>query len=130
MKLYKTLGLSLCCLLGLVACKKDNDVEISNIQYNMDKYEEKAISVAVNRCKEEFQKRAEDSYFENAKIEELQIISVNCTSAGRYYIKYEIFMFVATSYYGEFYDEKQYETYCVSYNDIQVSIESEYIEEA
>lgn len=127
MKFYKTLGLTLCCLLDLVACKKDNDVEISNIQYNMDKYEEKAISVAINRCKE----KITESIFENVKIEELQIISVNCVSVNMDFLEYEISMFVVTSYFiDEFDDEKQYETYCVSYNDIQVSIESEYIEEA
>ena len=47
------------------------------------------------------------------------------------FLEYEISMFVVTSYFiDEFNDEKQYETYCISYNDIQISIESEYIEEA
>lgn len=126
MKFYKTLGLTLCCLLGLVACKKDNDVEISNIQYNMDKYEEKAISIAIDKYKKEIPIITEYYNFENAKIEELQILNINCTDVSINYLKYDISMLAVWSHG---HDNKQYEKFCVSYTDIEVPIESEYIEE-
>lgn len=130
MKLLKNLFLILVCLFGLVSCK-DKEVKISNIQYNMDKYEKKAIEIAIERCKEDLQDELDFYGHDNVKIEELQIISVYCTSY--IYIdtlKYTVFMFMVWSYYSEMYDGKQIETSRIDYYDIEVPIESKYLKEA
>jgi hypothetical protein len=132
MKFYKTLGLTLCCLLGLVACKKDNVNAVNNIEY----YEEKAIDIAVERYKEEFKEkndRYEEVEFILNEIQVINLINKGITTTNKLICaKFDVYLFVAYTEITEFkdYTETENETEYIFYTDIEVPIESEYIEEA